>query len=205
MRVLSQTELEIEPFSLTVGSVTYNFEDAYLELAGGTYSGVILPTSASATLDEVAYVLTLTSPDSDNDGTPDLTDADNFWYSPFQGYENDLVISEWYGAFWFLPTEEQWIYHERHGIQFIMESDDGWIYAWDKSIADYQGSTSGWIGLSRDVYPYVYIYGLSGGSWTYFHPETGGWHVDRWFFFYDGPMATTGSNGSGWWGLPGAR
>lgn len=203
--VNSQTSVELAPFSLSSGGNTYNFSGVTLDLEdGGAYKGFILATDATD-FNNAAYVLTVTdSNDSDNDGIPNLTDSDNAWYAPFTAGTNGFIHSDWYGGFWNL-SQQDWIYHGNWGYQFIQPFVPGWVLAWDWSIWAEFGGGTGWLAVSKDFYPYIYAYDLSGGTWIYYETGSGNGGSGVNIYIYSGPLSTNGWQGTGWHHLTGGQ
>lgn len=191
--------LVVDAFSLTSGGTTYSFGETDLDLqSDGSYTGVIVSTQSTVSIDEVAYVMTVSGLDGD-------------WYAPYTMGQDDLVQSETYGNFWFLPADTRWIWHQKHGYQFVNPLQSPWVQIWDMALASHFGQNNGWLVWNANMATkqgkrvFFYSYTLSGGTYVYFEPDSGGYHTTRWFYVYSGPLHSTGYQGSGWHEVPGAQ
>jgi hypothetical protein len=87
-------------------------------------------------------------------------------------YGNGWCESNWYG--WFNDISYPYILHLEHDWQVCFGDSQQSIFIYDFGLRS-------WIWISRDLYPYIYKYGLHESWYLYFK---GGKSPNRWFYSY---------------------
>lgn len=174
--------LEVEPFSLSDGGTTYNFDATTLQ-HDGTRFFAVLSSNPAANYDSLLFELALTEvPDVDGDSVPDIIDgeiaseslfADVVWGNTGWGFSN------FFG--WLNKTSEPWFYSLDHGWVIPVQG------ASDNSFIAYNTRGGlGYIYTTKDLYNAqskqpTFIYSYARGSWMIYLYGSGGGN-GRWFY-----------------------
>jgi hypothetical protein len=97
---------------------------------------------------------------------------DTYLWADATDYGNGWCESSWYG--WFNDIHYPYILHLEHDWQVCFGDSQQSIYLYDYGLRS-------WIWISRDLYPYIYKYGLHESWYLYFK---GGKSPNRWFYSY---------------------
>jgi len=217
------SELYLEsPFVISDDSASTMFYYGFVGMrADGSMTGTITGDLSS---DNSIYKITVVDDanDSDSDGTCDLFDADNYWYSnSSSSYDGGDYASNWFGDFFFYylprwtysmtgydPADHAWIWHYNHGFlygyNYVDDSGVKWAIFYDYNL--------GWWITSESLYPLVYAFNANidgtsyGASWLYYIEDTGDTSSSRCFYGYNSSLQGSSNCGyNGWWMVKGAN
>jgi hypothetical protein len=97
---------------------------------------------------------------------------DTYLWADATDYGNGWCEASWYG--WFNDISYPYILHLEHDWQVCFGDSQQSIFIYDFGLRS-------WIWISRDLYPYIYKYGLYESWYLYFK---GGKSPNRWFYSY---------------------